>query len=1639
MSVQTTENTLIPALVAQQAATSPTATAVVDGDRELSYAELDQRAGRLAHLLLEEGAGPETVVGVALDRGIDLVIALLAVWRTGAGFVTIDPTYPAVRLQWLLKDTGAEVVLAEHHLTEAIEATGARVVVPSRLVTAIAVRPIAPVAETDPDALAYVMYTSGSTGQPKGVAVTHAGIANRVRWAVDAQALTSADRILQKTRITFDAMVWEFFGPLVSGGTVVLAPTGSESDPKALLEAVTRQRITVLQVVPSVLRLLVDESGWDATGSLRLVSCAGEPLHAELAQRLLKCTDVELWNTYGPTECSIDVTAFRFDAEQKTGPVPIGRPIKGMRVLVLDPVTGSPAAVGAVGELYAGGVGVARGYLNRPDLTAERFVPDPYGKNGWRLYRTGDLVRWREDGNLEYVGRTDDQVKINGVRLEPGEIEAALTAHSNVAGAVVTTKAKADGSTQLVAYVTAVSTDGLRNHLLDRIPETHVPSVFVAVDEFPLTPNGKVDKQALPDPFSRADREYIAPRTTAEQLVADVWRQLLGVEQISVHDSFFELGGTSLTLTRLANQLRSTAGGEIQLRGLLRATTVEAQAKLISAVMDDGTQLTAVPRTGALPLSASQRRLWFMEQLETGSSEWVAPTFLRVPSDTPFTTVQKAVDALVARHETLRTRYQVVDGEPTQVIDAPAPVELRVLDIEADELAAVLAEEFSTGFDLVDGPVLRALLTRSSREHLLTLAIHHIATDGWSASVLARDFAALLEGKTLEPLEFQYADYAAWQQRTLTEQVIAQELDHWRTALDGVVPLDLPTDHTRPLTRDPHGAMVTFTIPAELATALDSLGRKHGCTPFSTLLTAYATVLARFSGTWDVTVGAPVAGRDLGQLEDLVGFFLNTVVLRCKLAADVSFDEALELVRASCEDAFAHSGLPFDRLVDELAPDRDLSRTPLYQAAFDFHGEGFAGAEGNESDLATIEAALQVAKTDLTLNMRKLADGSLLGAMEYATALFDRGTIERITAAFLQLLESFVAAPATALGAVDLLSAADRHQLIVGWNDTAVEVPALTAAQRFEAQAAETPDAIAVSSETGGKSYKCLDRNANRVAHHLAARGVKPGDVVAVLLDRGPLLLASMLGAWKAGAAYLPIDPSTPADRIAYLQEDAAVHSTITQARYAEVAGSNVVLVDQDADLIAARSSDPLEIEADLDAAAYVIYTSGSTGKPKGVEVPHRGLVNHLDWAARELAGAGTGGAPVFSSVAFDLGVPNLWAPLLAGQTVHMMPADLDLGDLGKAMAEHAPYSFVKLTPSHLEILSAQLTAEQAQGLAEVLVVAGEPFTRRALEAWRALAPDVRVINEYGPTEASVGTSIYPVPADDKSDVLPIGLPLPNMAMYVLDADQRLVPVGVVGELYVGGTGVATGYINRPELTAERFVKSAYGRLYRTGDLVRRRPDGNVEFLGRTDHQVKIRGYRIEPEEIQIVLADHADVTDALVIAREDKPGDLRLVAYYVGTAAEEELAAHAARSLPDYLVPAAFVALDKLPLNANGKVDRAALPIPEDTAAGELELPGTVVEERIAEIWAELLDREVGIRENFFRSGGNSILAIRLIARIQNAFEIDLPVRAVFEGPTVAELAAAVEDRIRAEIEALSDTEVLLSTVETVTTVEEN
>ena len=1649
---------LLPERFAEQAFRTPHAVAVVDGGRAVTYEELDRASARMARFLGDLGAGPETLVGVSLPRSVDLVVALLGVWRAGAGYVPLDPAQPAARLTELIRESGADLVLTGPELRDTVAAAGARPVDPvAELPDGEGPLPVA-----DPDAVAYAIFTSGSTGTPKAVAVTHAGIANRVGWTVGRHALGAGDRVLQKTTIGFDAAGWEIFAPLVGGGTVVLAPAGAERDPAALLRAVAEHEVTVLQVVPSVLRLLVEEGDWSGCGSLRLLFSAGEALHAELVARVREKAgaDVEVWNTYGPTECSIDVTAQQADPAVTAGPVPIGRPLPGLKVLVLDP-SGAPVPVGVPGELYVGGVGVARGYAGRPDLTAERFVPDPYAAEpGARLYRTGDQVRWRADRTLEYLGRLDHQVKVNGVRIEPGEIEAALAAHPAVTGAVVVPYTAEDGGRRLAAHLTtdgaAVDSAALRGFLAERLPDSHVPSFFHVLDAFPLLPSGKADRAALPTPAeitAASQTGFTAPRDTAEELVAGVWAELLGRERVGAFDDFFALGGTSLQLTRLAARLRAASGEKISLRGLFGATTVEAQARLIGTPAAADAGIRPVPRTAGLPLSSGQRRLWFLDRMHPGSPEWVAPLFLRLPASLDPDAVAAALDALADRHEPLRTRYLAEGGEVRQVIDAPgaARIGLRVEDAGRDEVPALFGEQFGRGFDLAEGPLWRALLVRlPGEDHLLLLTLHHITCDGWSTVVLERELrelcAAHTEGRAprLTAPKLQYADYGSWQDARLTEEFVAGELAHWRVALDGIEPVELPVDRPRPAVRDPRGAVVPFRVPERTAAALTELGRAHGATPFMTLLTAYATLVARYSGQWDVPVGTPVAGRTRPETENMVGFFLNSLVVRCGLTPELGFAEALVRVGEAARAALVHQELPFERLVDELQPERDLSRTPLYQVAFDLHSEGVTSVVTADADLAAFTEAWQVAKTDLSLFMRQTPEGALDGVLEYATSLFERATAERMTGHFLTLLEQVAAHPDTPLGTVELLDGPERRQLLADWNATGWETDGRTVLEHFEEQARTGPGRTALAFGERTVSYGELDTAANRLAQQLRTLCVGAERRVAVLLDRGPELVTALLAVWKAGGAYVPVDPSYPAERVAAMCRAAGVRTAVTSSAYEQrftVPGPRVLRLDTDAHAIAARPAAAPARDRDLDRLAYVIFTSGSTGVPKGVEVTQRGLANHVAWAARDLAGRDYGGAALFSSVAFDLVVPNLWAPLVTGQRLFLLPQDTDMSELGKRLSEAAPFSFLKLTPGHLDILAHQLSPAQAGSLTPLTVVAGEPFTRAALERWRELAPDMLLINEYGPTEASVGTSVFPVPQDEAEplpDVLPIGRPLPGMTMYVLDPALAPVPVGVAGELYVGGTGVARGYAGRPELTAERFVPDPYGsapgaRLYRTGDLVRRLPEGDVAFLGRLDDQVKIRGYRVELGEIRAVVEEHPDIREAVVTVHRPEGGEPALACYAVPAepgAALPDLAAHLAARLPEYMIPATFTALDAVPVNANGKVDRRALPAPGRSEDGPAHVaPSGPVEERIAEIWTELLGVQASAHDNFFHIGGNSILAIRLISRIQQDFAIDFAVRTVFEGPTITQLATTVTDRVTAEVAELSDTDLIEAT----------
>ncbi|MEU8966401.1 amino acid adenylation domain-containing protein, partial [Streptomyces sp. NPDC048491] len=1312
---------------------------------------------------------------------------------------------------------------------------------------------------------------------------------------------------------------------------------------------------------------------------------------------------------------------------------------------------------GVPGELYVGGAGVARGYVGRPDLTAERFVPDPHATEpGARLYRTGDQVRWRADRTLEYLGRLDHQVKVNGVRIEPGEIEAALAAHPSVTGAVVTAYLTDDGSKRLAAHLTAtaaVDNAELRSFLAARLPDSHVPSFFHILDAFPQLPSGKVDRSALPSPEevgAARQPEYTEPRDAAEKLVAGVWGELLGKERVGAFDDFFALGGTSLQLTRLAARLRATSGEEVSLRGLFAAATVEAQARLIGAPATGEPCIRAVSRSGELPLSSGQRSLWFLDRMRPGSPEWVAPLFLRLPADLEPEMVGRALGALAARHEPLRTRYVAESGVPRQLVDSPgtASIELRVEEAEHSEVPGLFGEQFARGFDLADGPLWRALLVRRPGEdhHLLLLTLHHITCDGWSTVILERELrelcAAYRTGREpiLPPLPVQYADYGAWQHSRLTDEIVERELTHWRTVLDGIAPLDLPADRPRPAVRDPHGSVVPFRVPAETATRLVELGRAHGATPFMTLLTAYATLLARYSGQWDVPVGTPVAGRTRPESENMVGFFLNSLVVRCGLSAELSFIEALLRVRDAARTAFVHQELPFERLVDDLQPERDLARTPLYQAAFDLHSEGVTSIVTHNSDLSAFTEAWQVAKTDMSLFMRQTPEGALDGVLEYATSLFERATAERMANHFLTLLDQVTRHPESPLGAVELLGDEERQLLISGWNNTAYEHDERTVFERFEEHAGTDPERTALIFGAQTISYGELDIAANRLAHHLRTLSAGAESRVAVLLDRGPEMVTALLAVWKAGGAYVPIDPSYPVERITAMCEAAGVRTAVTSSAYEQrftIPGTRVLRVDADAAEVAMRPIAAPARTRDLDRLAYVIFTSGSTGIPKGVEVTHRGLTNHVAWAAGELAGQDYGGAALFSSVAFDLVVPNLWAPLVTGQRLSLLPHDTDMSELGKRLAEAGPFSFLKLTPSHLGILTHQLSPAQAGALTPVMVVAGEPFTRDALARWRELAPGMALINEYGPTEASVGTSVHSVPQDGTEpvpDVVPIGRPLPNMTMYVLDAALRPVPVGVAGELYVGGTGVARGYAGMPELTAERFLPDPFStvpgaRFYRTGDMVRRLPNGDISFLGRLDEQVKIRGYRVELGEIQAVVAAHPAVREAVAVVRRLEGGEHMLVCYAVPAepgAELPDLAAHCAPRLPEYMIPASFTALQAIPVNANGKFDRRALPKPGRPNHDTHVPPRGPVEERVAEIWTELLGVQAGAHDNFFHIGGNSILAIRLISRIQQEYGIDFAVRTVFESPTVAQLAADIEERVAVEVAALSDTELL-------------
>ncbi|MGQ0838792.1 amino acid adenylation domain-containing protein [Actinokineospora sp.] len=1650
------ESHSLPELIGARATRAPHRVAVEYGTGSRSYREIDQAANRLAHHLTARGIGPDDVVGVCLPRRPELVVALLGVLRAGAAVLPLDPAHPLDRLTWIVGDSQARLVLVGDEGSPLHGADGLALMSLSGERPMIDSRPSDPVPlATDPDAIAYVIYTSGSTGRPKGVAVPHRGIHNRVLWAIERHGLCADDRLLQKTAVTFDAAMWEFLGPLVVGGTVVLAPEGTERDPAAMVEVVARERVTVLQGVPSLLRALADEPGLDRCTDLRLLFSAGEPLTTDLAGALCARVPATLVNTYGPTECSIDVTSWSFDpgAADPTGMVPIGRPLDNTRAVVYLP-TGALAPVGVPGELHIGGDGLARGYLGRPRLTADRFVPDPHGPPGSRAYRTGDVVRRRPDGVLAFVGRTDDQVKIRGVRVELGEVEATLATHPAVAAAVVAARPGPDGLPRLVGYLVprgdAPADRAIRAHLSATLPESHVPSVFVTLDRLPLTTSGKTDRAALPEPDLARRTEPVPPSTVAEKVVAGVMADVLGLDVVGVTDDFFDLGGHSLLATKVAGRLSAAFDLAFPVRAVFESRTAAAVARHVADLVRSGERRTAaVPDRAArdqpIPLSFGQQRLWLLDRLHPDGARYRVSWTLRLSGPLDVDALADALTALTARHEILRTRYvTAADGVPAQVVDPVVPVVPPVTDTDEDRLPALVGALVQAPFDLARrAPVDAHLVRLGPREHVFLLVMHHIVTDAWSETIMARELSELYGARverreaTLGPRPLQYADYAVWQRGALVGAALDAELRHWRERLHGLTPLELPTDRPRPAMLDGRGARVTCAVPAAVAAPLLALGRDRGATPFMTFLGVFCALMSRYTGSGDLAIGTAVAGRGRPELDEAVGFFVNTVVVRVDVEDDPTVATLIDRVRDSALDAFSHDELPFDRLVEELAPERDLSRSPLFDVSFGMREAGPEPPRLAGLAVRPVGTAHITAKVDLTCTLSAGADGGYEVELEYATALFDETTMHRMAGHFRTMAESAAAGPDRPVSGLSILDAAERDLVLRQWNPAPAPIPRECAHEAFRAQAARTPDALAVLGPTGERmTYAEVARRSGALAGRLRAAGVEAGAAVAVYLDKSPAAVVVLFGVLQAGATYVPLDTTQPAHRLALMVDDLAPALVVTDRRLRprlDAVPVPVIAVEDDNE--ADGSEQRPGPAGDPDGVAYMIYTSGSTGRPKAVMVTHRAFTHHCREHA-EIEDIRPGDRVLLHApLTFDPAMEQIASPLVVGATVVV-------GEAGIVPPAVFPDRLAESGVTHLAI-SATYFRDVIAGVrhrdprlakVRVMAVGGEMVIHDDALRWFETGLDGRFLCVYGPTEATVASLTHHVTDRDLAAAapetsVPIGRPIPGTRAYVLDDNLNPVPVGVAGELCVGGVRLSRGYLRQPRQTADRFVPDPFGgdpgeRLYRTGDRVRYLPNGLVEFLGRFDTQVKLRGFRIELGEVEAALAGHPAVRAAVAAVQDLAPGNRQLVAYVVPhdePPSPAELRAYLRDRLPDYMVPGVVLTLAELPTTSGQKVDRRRLPIPDPTvvrADAERDVaPHTEVEAAIAETWADVLGlASVGVHNEFFDLGGHSLLATRLQTRLQDLFGLEIPLRLLFEATTVSAQAAALERLAEAE-----------------------
>ena len=1607
-------------LFEEQVARTPENTALVFKEETLTYQVLNQKANQVARVLRAKGVRPDELVAIMVERSPLMIVGILGILKSGGAYLPINPNFPKERIKLMLSDSKSAILLTQSVLRGAASWEGE--VIYFDEVNAEEVHNLAMINRSSD--LAYVMYTSGSTGSPKGVMTEHRGVINILYELEKKYPLQGAGAYLLKAPYTFDLSVTEIFGGFLSGAPLVILEPESENVPNAMINTIAKTGVTHLNFVTSALNVFLEECRNnddinEKLSTLKYVLVCGEILKKETVVAFYQLfADKKLVNIHGPTEVTVYDTCYHTVANEKRAFIPIGKPLANYKAYILN-IDNQLAPLGVCGELCIANEGLARGYLNQPALTAEKFVNHPFVA-GERLYRTGDLARWLADGNLEFLGRMDHQVKIRGFRVELGEIESQILKLDLVKEVVVLAREdlKAGGQdTYLCAYIVSeieITASNLRQHLLEVLPDYMIPSFAIRLEKLPLTPNGKVDRKVLPAPEGGVEAQYVAPRNHTEAILAQVWSDVLGKERIGINDNFFDLGGHSLKATVVASRVHKELNRFLPLKELFKRPTILALSEYLSATKETPyAQIEPIKEQGHYEASSAQKRMWLLQQFDRASTGYNMSFALTMEGSLDISRLERAFLDLIKRHELLRTTFNVVNDIIVQKVAASMEFEVEYTEsTEANIKAAI--NDFIRPFDLSQAPLLRVeLIKTGANKHYLLFDMHHIIADGVSMSIITKELMALYEGQELTKQRIGYKEFSQWQNDYLQSEAMKEQENYWLAQLAGEIPLlNLPLDYPRPTLPSFAGGSLEFRLNAQLTKGLNNLARTTDTTLYMVLLSAVNILLFKYTNQEDIIVGTPIAGRRHVDLENVIGMFVNTLAMRCYPKNSKTYGEFLSEVKETALAAYENQDYQFEELIGKLNLHRDLSRTPLFDVMFVLQNIEVSELEVAGLKLTRANIMEKTAKFDLTFTAVEVSD-EIVFTIEYGASLFKRETIQRLSIHLQNLMNEIVADQALLLGDINILSSAEREQIIHEFNDPDAEYPRdKTIHQLFEEQVARTPERVALVFEQKQLTYGELNQKANVIAHKLRSLGVKPGDYVGIIAARSLEMVIGIYGIIKSGGAYVPIDPTYPQARINFMLEDCQAKVVLIKGEISlkevteEVA---VPVIDLgEIEVWEGESGNPSYVNQGTDLL-YLIYTSGTTGKPKGVMIQHQNVVSLLKSDKFQFDFNEADVWSLFHSYAFDFSVWEMFGATLNGGKLIIVPL---------AVCQDPPLFLDYLKRYQISVLNQVPTAFYQLMLAEnetrmmasirYLIFGGEALNPRKLASWRRKYQQAKIINMYGITEITVHATYREITeVEIERGISDIGKPIPTLQIYILN-NGKLCGIGIPGELYIAGAGVAAGYLNQPELTRSKFIENPFTSgtvMYRTGDLARRLPDGNMEFLGRMDHQVKIRGFRIELRAIENHLLKLDQIKAVWVMDREDGQGHNYLCAYFVATAAiaVNEIRQHLSEMLPDYMIPSYFVRLEELPLTANGKIDQPSLPEPVAMSEEEYVAPRTEMEVRVAQIWSEVLEKErIGINDNFFELGGHSLRATVLIEKINQRFNLSEPVVMLFKYPTI-------------------------------------